>query len=267
MSLVKKVALVTGAANGIGRAVALHLAAEGASVVVAYGGSADQAAKVVAEIGHGRAKAIQADASKPAEAKRLVAETVKEFGKIDILVPAAGVMPMTGLELLTEVDFDKAFAVNVKTPMFLCQVSSISATPRSPHSKLIGPFPKQHASQHMTAGSRIVLFSTTLCSASTVMPHYLLYVSTKGAVEQATRVLSKDLGKKGINVNCVAPGPIKTDGFMANQTEQSLNMASSMNPNGRIGEPEEVADTVVFLCQNASRWVTGQTLRVNGGMA
>jgi len=119
----------------------------------------------------------------------------------------------------------------------------------------------------MAAGSRIVLFSTTLCSASTVMPHYLLYVSTKGAVEQATRVLSKDLGKKGINVNCVAPGPIKTDGFMANQTEQSLKMASSMNPNGRIGEPEEVADTVVFLCQNASRWVTGQTLRVNGGMA
>jgi len=142
MSLENKVALVTGAANGIGRAVALHLAAEGASVVVAYGGSADQAAEVVAEIGHGRAKAIQADASNPAEAKRLVAETVKEFGKIDILVPAAGVMPTTGLESLTEVDFDKAFAVNVKTPMFLCQVCSISATPRSPHHRLTGPFPK-----------------------------------------------------------------------------------------------------------------------------
>lgn len=82
-----------------------------------------------------------------------------------------------------------------------------------------------------------------------------------------TRVLSKDLGRKGINVNCVAPGPTSTKLFMAHQTEQSLKILSSLNPNGRIGEPEEVADSIAFLCCSESRWVMGQTLRVNGGMA
>lgn len=99
------------------------------------------------------------------------------------------------------------------------------------------------------------------------MPFYLVYVSSKGAIEQATRVLAKDLGKKGIAVNCVAPGPTNSKGFSANQTEQTLKMAASLNPNGRIGEPEEIADAVAFLASSDSRWVMGQTLRVNGGMA
>lgn len=119
----------------------------------------------------------------------------------------------------------------------------------------------------MSAGSHIVLFSTTLCAASTVPPHYLLYVASKGAIEQATRILSKDLGRKGIRVNAVAPGPTSSKGFHANQNEMSLKMARSANPYGRIGEPDEIADAVAFLCSDASRWVTGQTLRVNGGMA
>jgi 3-oxoacyl-[acyl-carrier protein] reductase len=119
----------------------------------------------------------------------------------------------------------------------------------------------------MAAGSHIVLISTTLCAASNVMPPYLPYVSSKGSIEQMTRVMAKDLGRKGICVNCVAPGPTATELFMKNQTEQSLKMISSLNPNGRIGQPEEVADAISLLCGNDSRWVQGQTLRVNGAMA
>ncbi|CAJ2505229.1 Uu.00g126230.m01.CDS01 [Anthostomella pinea] len=245
MSLAGKVALVTGASSGIGRATALRLGAEGATVVVGYGIDRDSAAEVVTQIGSTKAKAIQVDTGKVVEIENLVNETVKAFGKIDLLVPCAGIMPTGPLESLTEEAFDKTFNINVKGPLFLVQ----------------------KAAPHMAAGSRIILLSTTLCHASTVMPHYLAYISSKGAIEQATRVLSKDLGKKGINVNCVAPGPTTSKGFNANQTEQSLKMAASLNPNGRIGQPEEIADTILFLCQDASQWVMGQTLKVNGGMA
>jgi 3-oxoacyl-[acyl-carrier protein] reductase len=119
----------------------------------------------------------------------------------------------------------------------------------------------------MPAGSRIVLFSTTLCGASTVTPNYLAYVSSKGAVEQMTRVLSKDLARKGIMVNCVAPGPTATELFMHGKSEQLLKMIAGFNPQGRIGQPEEIAGVVGFLAGEGASWVTGQTIRVNGGMA
>lgn len=112
-----------------------------------------------------------------------------------------------------------------------------------------------------------MLVSTTLAAASTVQPSYLPYLATKGAIEQMTRVMSKDLGRKGVCVNCVAPGPTSTKLFMSNQTEQSLKMLGGLNPNGRIGQPEEVADAISLLCGTDSRWVMGQTLRINGGMA
>ncbi len=125
----------------------------------------------------------------------------------------------------------------------------------------------QKAAPHMAAGSHIVLISTTLVAASTISPPYLPYLATKGAIEQMTRVMSKDLGRKGICVNCVAPGPTSTKLFMSHQTEQSMKFLAGLNPNGRIGEPDEVADAISMLCGNDSRWVMGQTLRVNGGMA
>lgn len=99
------------------------------------------------------------------------------------------------------------------------------------------------------------------------MPHYLMYIASKGAIEQATKALARELAGKQINVNCVAPGPTESRGFIANQTPQSLEMVTRLNPYGRMGKPDEIADTVVFLCQDASRWVTGQTIKVNGGMA
>lgn len=245
MSLAGKVALITGASKGIGKATALRLARDGARVVINYSSDAGAAEEVVKQIGTDKAAAIKADASNVAEIDAMVQQTVKAFGKIDILIPCAGLLPMSPLEATSEELFDKIFALNVKGPYFLAQ----KAVP------------------HMPSGSHIVLISTTLTAASTVMPPYLPYLATKGAIEQMVRVMSKDLGRKGICVNAVSPGPTGTELFLRNQNEQTIKMLSSMNPVGRIGEPEEVADGIAFLCGNDSRWVLGQNLRINGGMA
>ncbi|CAF9942181.1 MAG: hypothetical protein HETSPECPRED_005384 [Heterodermia speciosa] len=245
MALAGKVALITGASKGIGKATALRLAKDGARVVINYSSDKQAADEVVQLIGTDKAASIQADASKVADIEALVQQTVKFFGKIDILIPCAGMLPMSPLEATTEELFDKIFALNVKGPYFLAQ----KATP------------------HMPEGSHIVLISTTLTAASTVMPPYLPYLATKGAIEQMVRVLSKDLGRKGICVNAVSPGPTGTELFLKNQNEQTLKMLSSLNPRGRIGEPQEIADSIAFLCSSDSRWVLGQNLRVNGGMA
>lgn len=119
----------------------------------------------------------------------------------------------------------------------------------------------------MAPGSHIIFFSTTLCAASIVTPNYLMYVTSKGAVEQMARVMSKDLARKGISVNAVAPGPTGTDLFFKGKSDQVLKFLASTNPHNRIGTPEEIADAVAFLASDGSRWVTGQVLRVNGGMA
>ncbi|CAG8888120.1 unnamed protein product [Penicillium egyptiacum] len=245
MSLVGKVALITGASKGIGRATAIRLAKDGANVVVGYNSHPEAANEVVNQIGTDKAIAIQADAGDVGEIRSLVDQTIHRFGKIDILVPCAGIMTLATLDETTEEAYDKMFALNVKGPYFLCQ----------------------KAAPHMGTGSHIVLLSTTLCAASTVTPVYLPYVTTKGAVEQMTRVMSKDVARKGISVNCVAPGPTATDLFLRNQSEQTLNFLKNLNPNGRIGDTEDIADSIAFLCSSDSRWVTGQTLRVNGGMA
>ncbi|KAL8783315.1 MAG: hypothetical protein Q9195_009423 [Heterodermia aff. obscurata] len=245
MALAGKVALITGASKGIGKATAVRLAKDGAAVVINYSSDKLAADEAVKLIGKDKAAAIQADASKVADIELLVQQTVKIFGKIDILIPCAGMLPMSPLEATTEELFDKIFALNVKGPYFLAQ----------------------KASPHMPEGSHIVLISTTLTAASTVMPPYLPYLATKGAIEQMVRVMSKDLGRKGICVNAVSPGPTGTELFLKNQNEQTLKMLSSMNPRGRIGEPQEIADSIAFLCSSDSRWVMGQNLRVNGGMA
>lgn len=126
---------------------------------------------------------------------------------------------------------------------------------------------KQKAVPDMAPGSHVILNSTTNCAASTVQPGYLLYNTSKGAIEQMTRVLAKDLGRKGIRVNAVAPGPTATELFFKGKSEQFLKTIASTNPYNKIGEPEEIADTIAFLSSSDSRWVSGQILRVNGGSA
>ncbi|KAK9358836.1 hypothetical protein V1504DRAFT_259118 [Lipomyces starkeyi] len=243
--LAGKVALITGGSKGIGRATALRLAQEGANVVINYSSDASAAEEVVKLIGADHSLAVKADAGNVAELERLVDEAVTKFGKIDILVPNAGVMLMKDLETTSEHDFEVSMALNVKGPYFLAQ----------------------KAAPHMAPGSHIIFFSTTLCAASTVTANYLLYVTTKGAVEQMTRVMSKDLARKGISVNAVAPGPTGTDLFFRGKSEQVLKVIAGFNPQNRIGTPEEIADVVAFLGGDGSKWITGQIVRVNGGMA
>jgi 3-oxoacyl-[acyl-carrier protein] reductase len=127
--------------------------------------------------------------------------------------------------------------------------------------------PSQKAAPHIAPHGRIILFSTTQTAATTVTPNYLAYCASKGAIEQLVRVLSKDLARKGIMVNAVSPGPTATDLFMTGKPEGVIKMISSLNPQGRLGKPEEIAETVNFLASPASSWVTGQVIRVNGGMA
>lgn len=119
----------------------------------------------------------------------------------------------------------------------------------------------------MSSGGRIIFFGTTLCTASTVSPNYLAYCSSKGAIEQMTRVMSKDLARKGIMVNCVSPGPTATDLFLKGKSEQMLKFIAGLNPQGRLGTPEDIAQVVAFVSGPSSGWMTGQNLRVNGGMA
>jgi 3-oxoacyl-[acyl-carrier protein] reductase len=119
----------------------------------------------------------------------------------------------------------------------------------------------------MPTGSHIIFFSTTLNVASTITPGYLMYCASKGAIEQVVRVLSKDLARKGVSVNAVAPGPTGTELFYKGKSEQLVQMIANASPHNRIGQPEEIADVVVFLGGEGARWVTGHVVRVNGGMA
>lgn len=241
--LAGKIALITGATKGIGRSTAKHLIGLGAKVVVSYGGDAAGAEAFVKEFGADHATAIKADGGSLEGADMLVKATVEKHQKIDILIPNAGRLPMTDIEHVDEANYNKTFDLNVKGPMFLIQ-------------KTI---------PHMPEGGRIILVSTTQNFASTVSPPYFLYCATKGAVDQMTRCLAKDLAKKGITVNAVAPGPTGTDLFFEGKNEGVLKMIASLNPFNRIGEPDEVAGAFALLCTREARWINGQIIKVNGG--
>ncbi|KAI4278603.1 MAG: hypothetical protein LQ337_000935 [Flavoplaca oasis] len=240
--LAGKVALITGASKGIGKATALRLSKDGAKVVIGYSSDAKSAEELAKTIGRDRALAVKADVSVVTEMEKLVKQTVDKFGKIDILIPNAGVAPMKDLEQTTEEEFDSTMALNVKGPYFLCQ----------------------KAARHMAPGSHMVLLSSSLCINSGITPNYLLYITSKGAVEQMTRVMAKDVARKGINVNAIAPGPTGTELFYKGKSQQLVEMIAGFSPFKKIGEPEEIADAIALLCGSDSRWISGQILPVNG---
>lgn len=153
-------------------------------------------------------------------------------------------MGMADLSHITEAEYDRHFNLNVKGALFLAQ----KCVPHMP----------------TTGGGRIIFVSTNVTVLSGIMPNYLLYAATKGAVDQFVRLLSKDLGPKGITVNAVAPGPTGTELFYEGKSEQTLQFIRSWSPFKRIGEPDEIASVVAFLAGEDSRWVSGQIIRVNG---
>ncbi|KAH9940610.1 hypothetical protein B0H21DRAFT_574698 [Amylocystis lapponica] len=247
--LAGKVAVVTGSSRSIGAAVARRLAADGANVIVNYVSNGAAADTVVESInnnpapGTGKAVSVQADVATAKGGQRLLDAAFSTFGGLDILVLNAAVMENATLQEVSEEFFDRHFTVNVKAPFFLVQ----AAAPR------------------MKAGGRIILFSTSLTRNSMLTPNYLVYVATKGAVDQITRVLAKELGPRGITVNTVSPGPIDTDMFRDGKTEQVISALAAMHPLKRIGEVDEVSPVVAFLAREDANWVNGQILLVNGG--
>lgn len=243
MSIKGKVAIVTGASRGIGKVIAEQLAASGAKVVVNYSTSSEKANELIEAIvkNRGEALAIKADISKVSDVKMLFAETIKNWGKIDLLINNAGYMDNKFIKDVTETDFNRHFSVNVKGTYFACQ----------------------QAMNYMEDGGRIINISTSVIGA--MLPSYSVYAATKGAVEQMTRHLAKEFGPKAITINAIAPGPVNTELFTAGKTEEQIETFANMNAFKRLGEPYDISNVVKFLVSEKSQWITGQTIRVNGG--
>ena len=240
-ALTRKVAIVTGASRGIGRAIAERLGRDGASVVVNYAGSKEKAQEVVAAIEAVGAKAIavQADMSNPDEVRQLFEKAEAHFGKFQILVNNAGTFLMKPAVEITLEEFDKLIAVNVRG-VFLAL---------------------QEAARRIESGGRIVNLSSNVTIAS--MANSSVYAASKAAVEQFTRVLAKELGDRQITVNAIAPGATETDML----PDMAREMAQKMTPLDRLGQPEDIADVVAFVVSEEARWITGQIIGVNGGMS
>jgi len=243
--LTNKTALVTGASRGLGRATAARLAEAGARVIAHYSASRAAADELVAEIRAkgGQADAVGGDLSTPDAAHKL-AEAVKALGitKLDILVNNAGVAQGAPIDQQTVEDFDRHFAINVRAPYFLTQ----QLLP------LLGE------------GSSVIFLSSVVARAA--FEGLSAYSATKGAVEVITRNFAKELGPRGIRVNAIAPGAIDTD--MAQDflgTEESREYVKSIQALKRIGQPDDIADAVLFLASDHSRWVDGRSIEVSGG--
>jgi 3-oxoacyl-[acyl-carrier protein] reductase len=239
-----KTALVTGASRGIGRASALALAKAGAQVLVHYGHGAQEAAAVVAEIraAGGRAEAITADLAAPDGAHTLATQVRAIVGgRLDILVANAGIAKAAPIEDLTVADFDALFAVNVRAPYFLVQ-------------QLLPV---------LSEGSSIVLVSSLAAHAA--VGTLSAYAATKGAIDTLVTHFAAVLGPRGIRVNAVAPGVVETDMSSFTKTDEGRDMALGMQALKRLAQPDDIAGAIAFLASDAARWVSGDTLRVDGG--
>jgi 3-oxoacyl-[acyl-carrier protein] reductase len=245
--LTGKVAVVTGASKGIGASIAKHLAAEGAAVVVNYSSSKEGADRVVAEITNqgGKAVAVHANVAKKNDIERLFAETKKAFGRLDILVNNSGVYEFSPLEGVTEEHFHKHFDVNV--------LGLLLAS-------------KEAAKYFDASGGSIINISSA--ASSLTPPNTSVYTATKGAVDAVTRTLAKELGPRKIRVNAINPGMVVTEGVLAGGFAEGdfRKQIEAMTPLGRIGQVDDVAPAAVFFASADSGWITGETLRIAGGL-
>jgi len=245
ISLENKVILITGASRGIGAVLAEKMANAGGKIIVNYAGSKDLAEDLVRKITASGAEAIavQADVSKPSDVKRMFDVSIEKFGRIDVLVNNAGIMINKLIKDVTDEDFTKQFDINVK---------GVFNTLRE-------------AATRLADNGSVINFSTS--STRLMLPTYGTYVATKGAVEQLTRVFSKEVGARGINVNSVSPGPTNTDLFLNGKSEETIKRLASLSVFNRIAEPDDITGIVLFLASDEAKWITSQNFGANGGLA
>src|ERR1700716_2688002 len=241
----KKIAIVTGASRGIGRAVAKRLARDGFVVVVNYLSNAAEAEEVVAELKGigGDAVAIQADVSSPADVERLFNETSTKFGSVDVVVHNSGIMPLSPIGKNNFDLFDKVISTNLRGAFLVLA----------------------QAAQHVASGGRIIAFSSSVLAKS--FPTYGPYIASKAGVEGLVHVLANELRGRNITVNAVAPGPVATELFLKGKTEEQIAQIANMAPLERLGQPADIASVVSFLAGPDGGWVNSQVLRANGGFA
>lgn len=241
----KGVALVTGASGGIGSAVALRLASDGFAVAAHYAGSSTRADQVVSEIAakDGHAIAVKADVANPAEVQALFTEAKSKLGNIDVVVHAAGIMPLAPIEGGDLAMFDHVIQTNLRGSFIVLS----------------------QAAKALSSGGRIIAFSSSVLAKS--FPTYGAYIASKAGVEGLVHVLANELRGRNITVNAVAPGPVATPLFLQGKTEAQVEQFKKLSPLERLGQPEDIAGVVSFLAGPDGAWVNGQVLRANGGFA
>lgn len=240
-----RVVIVTGGSRGIGSAVAKRLAADGFAVVVNYAGNAAAAEETVAAITatDGTAIAVQADVADEHQIAALFDRTEEEFGGVDIVVNSAGRMALSPIADLDLQVLDELHRTNIRGTVVVAQ----------------------QAARRLRAGGAFIGFSTTV--VTTQLPTYGAYAASKGAVEAMILILARELRGRDITVNAVAPGPTVTELFLDGKTPEQIDTLAKSPPLERLGTPEDIANVVAFLAGPDGRWVNGQVLRANGGMA
>lgn len=256
--LAGKVALITGAGRGIGRGIAIELGRRGASIVVNYAKSASSAEAVVAELKTLGSKsiALQADISKPAEVVGLFERAMAHYGRLDIVVSNSGMEVWCPEVDVTPELFNQVFDLNCRGQFFVAQ----------------------QALKHCERGGRLILTSSVAATLSGI-PNHALYAGSKAAVEGFCRAFSVDCGEKGMTVNCIAPGGVKTDMFDENAYHYAPGGYKGMPneiieagiatlcPLKRVGTPTDIGNAVYLLCTKEGEWINGQVLKLSGGSA
>lgn len=240
----RKIAIVTGASRGIGAAVAERLARDGFAVAINYASDADAAEALARKIekAGGRATPVQADVSDPAAVRRMLDAAQAIFGGVDVLVNSAGIMTLSRLEETDDAHFDRMVAVNLKGAFNILR----------------------EGAKHVRSGGRIITLSTSI--VGTRLETYGVYAATKAGVELMTAILAKELRGRNITVNAVAPGPTATDLFLKGKSPELVARFAKGPPLERLGQPEDIANTIAFLAGPDGGWINGQVLRANGGV-